>query len=152
MQNEALLNQFSEKVSEFEKYQSFIEKTKSQSAKFSAKIVEKVVNDNTEKSMNVVMELVPMTDDLETHIETLDGERSEIAAANESSQFELDVLELRKVIGELNEEAFNTEAGNLKDSLATVHERVSAIDEELEAFTSIKDRWIEAYEKSGLSD
>lgn len=152
MQNEALLNKFSEKVSEFEKYQSFIDKTKSQAAKFSAKIVEKVVNDNTEKSMNVVMELVPMTDDLESHVETLGGERSEITAANESSQFELDVLELRKVIGELSDEAFATEAGNLKDSLATVHERVAAIDEELEAFIEIKDRWIAAYEKSGLSD
>ena len=104
MDKAELLSKFTGQVDLFEKYQTFIEKAQSQAGRFSAAVVERVVSDNTTKSMEVVAVIVPLMADMDDVVQGLESERGDITQGVAQSQLKLEELELRHMIGELDDD------------------------------------------------
>lgn len=141
MDKAELLSEFQTRVAKFERFQSFIEKAQSQAGKFAAAVVEKVIQDNHEKSMEVVGELIPLMADMETVVEDLTREREQVLAGAQESQFKLEELELRHAIGDLTDESFEQEAAEPRAIVETTDARVAEIDEELGKFQGAMEHW-----------
>jgi len=141
MDKAELLSEFESRVDKFEKFQSFIEKAQSQAGKFAAAVVEKVISDNREKSMEVVGEIIPLMADMEDVMKQLDAERVSAQESAKDSTFKLEELELRHMIGDLTDEAFEAEAAEFRAVVETTAVKVTGIDEELEKFRGAIERW-----------
>jgi hypothetical protein len=151
MDRAQLLADFQSRVETFDRYQSFIAKAKSQSGKFAAAVVEKVVADNTEKSMEVVGEIIPLMADVETVISELEAEKTSAIENAKESKFQLEELELRRMIGDLSEEAFETEAAEHKEVVDSTDTKIAEIDDELETLHAAIKSWQELSVAAGLS-
>ena len=152
MDRAELLSEFESRVEKFEKFRGFIDKAKSQSDKFAAAVVEKVIADNEERSIEVVGEIIPLMADLQEAIETLEGEKTAALENAKESKFRLEELELRQMIGDLSDEAFEAEASEYKSVVSTTDERVAEIDAELGTIQAALDRWQEAGLAAGVLD
>lgn len=150
MDKAQLLSEFKTRVDKFEKFQSFIEKAKSQAGKFAAAVVEKVIQDNQEKSLEVVGELIPLTADMESVIADLGSERAQVLAGAQDSQFKLEELELRHAIGDLADAEFEAESREYKSVVQSTDTRVAAIDAELGQLSAILEHWTELAIASGV--
>jgi hypothetical protein len=145
-----LLTAFTNKVDEFERYQTFINKAKSQSTKFATAVVEKVIKDNTEKSTKVVEEIIPLVGDIEDVVSTLAADKQKILDGRQTSQFALEELELRLAIGEMDEKSFEDEAASLKEAIGSIDSRAEAVEGELSKFRSVMERWTTLGNSSGF--
>ena len=152
MDRAELLGEFQGRVDSFEKFQGFIAKAQSQSGKFAAAVVEKVVKDNTEKSMEIVGEIIPLMTDIETVIGELNSEKQAALDNAKDSKFKLEELELRHMIGDLTDEAFEAEAAEYKAVAESTDKKVGEIDGELENFQGAIDRWVELGTAAGFID
>lgn len=150
MDKAELLSEFQSRVDQFEKYQGFIDKARSQAGKFAAAVVEKVIQDNQQKCMQVVSEIIPLMADMERVLAELDAERAEVVNGSRDSTFILEELELRHAIGDLSDEAFEAEASEAKSIVANAEERVSAIDQVLQGFRDTMARWQELGTAAGV--
>ncbi len=150
MDKAELLSEFESRVNKFEKYQSFIEKAKSQAGRFAAAVVDKVIADNQEKSMEVVGEIIPLLSDMEGVIEQLNSEKETSQESAKDSTFKLEELELRQMIGDLTDEAFETEAAEFKAVVENTEITVAGIDEELVSFHAAISRWQELGGAAGV--
>lgn len=150
MDRAELLTDFTSKVDEFERYQTFINKAKSQSSKFAAAVVEKVIKDNTEKSQKVVEEIIPLVGDIEDVIGTLTGDKQKILDGRQTSQFALEELELRMAIGEMDDKQFEEESGSLKAAIGSIDARVGVVEGELSHFRDVMSRWSTLGTSSGF--
>ncbi len=150
MDRSALLNEFKGKVDEFEKYQGYIDKTKSQSAKFAATVVEKVIKDNTEKCNKLAEIIIPLMTDVESVIEEMSAERLAALGGRETTEFDLQVLELRQVIGDLTDDAYLADATSLTEAIAAIDTNVAAIDVVFNQYKDVLGRWQAVGERSGI--
>lgn len=152
MDRAELLGEFQGRVDSFEKFQGFIAKAQSQAGKFAAAVVDKVVKDNTEKSMEIVGEIIPLMADIETVIGELGNERQSALDNAKDSKFKLEELELRHMIGDLSDDAFEAEAAEYKAVAESTDKKVGEIDEELASFQGAIDRWVELGTQAGFID
>jgi len=150
MEQSELLAQFSERVDQFDKYQSFIAKAQEQSGKFAAAVVQKVVADNESKSMEVVSELIPLMTDIEAVIEDLRRQRAEALDSSKESQFKLEELELRLAIGDLDDDKFQAEASEFKSVVDRTESLVAELDQQREQFETALSRWQELGTSAGV--
>lgn len=150
MDKAELLSEFQSRVDQFEKYQGFIDKARSQAGKFAAAVVEKVIQDNQQKCMQVVSEIIPLMADMERVLAELEAERQAVVEGSRDSTFVLEELELRHAIGDLSDEAFEAEAAEAKRVVAHAEERVGAIDQVLQGFRDTMARWQELGTAAGV--
>jgi hypothetical protein len=150
MDKAELLSEFKNRVDEFERYQSFIQKARSQATKFAPAVVEKVIKDNTAKSLKVVEEIIPLITDMEEVITGLGSERQKTLDGRQSSQFALEELELRLAIGEMDEADFKSGSQDLRSTLGGIDGTVAVLDEELLRFRGVMERWNDLGQKAGV--
>ncbi len=150
MDKAELLTSFTDRVDQFERYQGFILKAQSQSDKFAAAVVEKVVADNRSKCLDVVSDLVPLMADMEAVIEQLQAARQETLDSSRESQFRLEELELRHAIGDLSDEDFESEAADFKAVVGNTDEKVAELDDERERFEEVLTRWKDLGASAGM--
>ncbi|MBN2799531.1 MAG: hypothetical protein JXX28_10325, partial [Deltaproteobacteria bacterium] len=150
MDRQALLTDFNAKVDLFAKFQGYIEKAKSQQGRFSSRVVEKVIADNEAKREEVVGEIMLVSGDMDQVILELSADKDAVLKTRASSAFELEELELRLAIGDLEPEEFETLAADLKEAVAEVDGKVATIDAELGEFESSLARWMEFALEHGL--
>jgi archaellum component FlaC len=141
MDKAELLREFTTKVDQFEKFQSFIQKAKEQTGKFAAAVVTKVIKDNDEKCEQLMHEIQPLTAHIERVVGELKTARDQALEASKESQFRLEELELRLAIGDLSEEDFNAEAADYKSVVETTDAKVAEIDGERTRFQEVLVQW-----------
>jgi len=141
MQNQALLDTFTELVDRYEQHQGFIQRAREQSSRFSAKIVDKVVRDHTAKSTAVGTEVGPYLKELRDAIALIDRDRKKVTDDRNAQQTAIEELELRRAIGELEDNDFQGEADGINGKLADIQRRLDALTEEYQALTEARDRW-----------
>ena len=152
MEQAELLAEFRANIDEFVRYQEFIDKATGQADRFAAAVIQKVVEKNEAKKIEVVEALVPLTADVEQAVEALKVERATVLEGQESSRLELEELELMQVIGELTKKQFDSKAKNLKKILEEVDEKVKSLDETMGTLQAELDRWREASGVPASSD
>jgi hypothetical protein len=145
MQNQVLLDTFTELVDRYEQHQGYIQRAKEQSSRFSAKIVDKVVRDHTAKSSAVASEVGPYLKELRDAIALLDRERKKATEDRNAQQTAIEELELRRAIGELEDREFQGEAAGINGKLSDVQRRLDGLTEEYQALTEARDRWKTLY-------
>ncbi len=151
MDKAELLTEFRSRVEEFERYQSFITKAQSQSSRFAPAVVEKVVKDNTEKSLVVIGQSRDLIKDVRAAMAKLDSSRQSVLDGRGNSQFALEELELRLAIGEMTEEEFEQAASDLKSSLGSIDQTADAVDQELASYQDLMNRWDGLLAQSGIA-
>lgn len=145
-----LLEQLNAQVSEIERFQQLINKAKSQSAKFSAAVVEKVVNDNMAKSMDVATKLVPLTSDASDAITTLRGKRDGVIVGSQEAKFNLQEIELRHVIGEYDAEEYELLASDPRDLVAQADSQIAELEGQVSSLEGALQRWQQVGGAAGL--
>jgi len=150
MDKAELLTAFQSRVAEFERYQGFIDKARSQSTKFAPAVVEKVVKDNTTKLQKVAEEVAPIVREVDGVTKGLETDRKGILDGRQTSQFALEELELRLAIGEMTDSDFEKESRELREALGSIDSRVGAIDKELADFKAIVEKWNGVSERAGI--
>lgn len=150
MDKAELLAEFQSRVDQFEKYQGFIDKAKSQAGRFAAAVVEKVIQDNRQKCMQVVGEIIPLMADVEGVLKELEAEKDDVVRGSRDSAFVLEELELRYAIGDLSDEAFEAEAKEARGIVAHADERVAEIEQVLQGFSETLARWQELGTAAGV--
>jgi hypothetical protein len=149
MQKPDLHESFNNQITEFEKYLGFIDKAKAAADSFSAEVVEKVVSDNHARAMQLAGELMMPLVEVETHIDDLAVQRSTIETDTASASESLQELELRLMIGDLDDDTYATESAPIKATVDEAETRLLEIDEEHDAFAGVLDRWRIAGVRSG---
>jgi hypothetical protein len=150
MENQELHEQFDGKVSEFEKYQGFIAKTKELADKYSAEVVEKVIGDNDARSMETAGELMLIVGDVESFMAALEGKRTETLEGAEAQRMALQELDLNLMIEAIDQETYDAQSAEMKIAVESADEIVAAIDLELEAFEGVTVRWTRAGTEAGV--
>jgi len=151
MEQSELLSEFKKKVDEFVKARSFVDKAQAQAEKFDSAVIQKVVESHTEKANGIVGSLLPLTVEVGEQIATLQGQKQEMRAGQESARLQLQELELRQVIGEMSKKQFESKSKSLKEELEGSDSQVSDLDEACASMQAELERWSEAAEKAGVN-
>ncbi len=144
MQKQDLHDTFDDRVSEFEKYRGFVEKASAATDRFRAEVIAKVVADNETKAMEIAGELMMIVGDVEGHMADLGEQKSEIDTAAGGSRMELEELELRLAIGDLEQDAYDEQSKVLSETIAEAEDKIATIELEADALGAIMARWQEA--------
>jgi hypothetical protein len=151
MEQSELLSEFREKIDEFVKCRTFIDKAMEQAEKFEASVIEKVVASHTGKANGIAESLVPLTADIELQKTAIQAEKTELLGGQTDARVELQELELRQVIGELTKKEFDSQSKGLKKTLEEVDSKVAELDETCASLQAELDRWSEAAAKAGIT-
>lgn len=141
MDKPELLAQFKDQLEAYEKFQGFIDKARSMTDKFRPEVVEKVVVDNTEKMAGVSEILDPLVGEMRGNIDELEAQRKGVEESIETARLALEELELRKEIGELDDDSFDVEASGHREEVANGDEVLGSVDGELSEFRGLLERW-----------
>ncbi|MCB9670408.1 MAG: FHA domain-containing protein [Alphaproteobacteria bacterium] len=152
MDKAELLSTFRDHVEQFDRFQSFIDKAKQSGGKFAAAVVEKVIQDNEGKCIELVAEIMPLMSQMEAVIAGLADEKQAIIDGRQDSEFKLQELELRREIGDLSEPEFEKEAAEFKAVVDSTDAKVSELEMEGEEFIDLMERWRNLAERSGVLD
>lgn len=152
MDKAELLSTFRTHVEQFGRFQSFIDKAKQSGGKFAAAVVEKVIQDNEGKCLELMAELVPLMSEMDVVISQLADEKQSIIDGRQDSEFKLQELELRREIGDLSEAEFEAEAAEFKAVVDSTDAKVSEIELESEEFMELMEKWRELAERSGVME
>ncbi len=141
MDKAQLISEFTSQIEALDRFQAFIEKAKDMGTKFRPEVVQKVIADNTEKRSAVVALIVPMAQQMADALAELNAQRLSVGSAVESARVELEELELRREIGELDEADFEAAATSAKSQIGDVDLRILEIDTDAEALTAALATW-----------
>ncbi len=150
MDTGALLAQLESQVSEVERYQQLIHKAKTQSARFSAAVVEKVVKDNMAKSRDIAGRLAPLTADAGEVISGLRGRRDGVIVGSQEAKFALQEIELRHVIGEYGDAEFTELASSPREVVAQADMQISELEGQVSSLEQALARWSDVGTSAGL--
>jgi hypothetical protein len=150
MDKAELLSAFENRVNQFERYQGFIQKAKEHGSKFAPSVVEKVVQDNEQKSLEVVLELIPLTADMDEVVADTRRSREGVLSSVQDAQFKLEELSLRKEIGDIDDDTYESEAGEYRKAVTSVDAKVAEFDQDLAKFATILDKWNRLGQQAGV--
>ncbi len=142
MDKPELLAEFRAQLDLFDKYRSFIEKAKSHQERFNPVVVEKVIRDNTDKIQEVADALDPIVGDMKQVIADLEADRQGVHDGVAAARLELEELELRQTIGEIDDEEFESRGADLQAQIGNADADVAGIDAELAQFNEALERWL----------
>ncbi len=141
MEKQQLLETLNGLIGKYQQHRHYIDKAKTQLGKFSAAVIEKVVLDHEIKASDIADEVTPLLPQLREHLAKLEEERSSIQASKGTVDEELQELELRMLIGELEAEEFEQLSQSLRERQGNTAERISAIDGDYVILNSILEQW-----------
>jgi len=149
MEKQQLLDTLSSLITRYQSHRQYIDRAKGQLGKFSAAVIEKVVLDHEIKSTAVAEEISPLLPQLSQYIDVLNAERESINTSKGSIDEEVQELELRMLIGEMESEDFDKEVSDLRERQGGAAERITEIDTELAVLTGFKNQWVALATEAG---
>ena len=141
MDKAELLTTLTGHAAKYEQHRQYIEKAKQAGQKFSSAVVEKVILDHDIKSAQVADLANPLLPRLEELVLALEAEKGGISASKGTVDEEIQELELRQAIGEIEDAEFEAQVSDLRNNASGANERIAAIDADLGELTAGRDRW-----------
>ncbi|MBT3220866.1 MAG: hypothetical protein HN348_17415 [Proteobacteria bacterium] len=148
--NGDLLNEFGDKVEEFMKFQGWADTARSLTDRFSPEVIEKVAGEHSDTAMDIAGDLLPLTTEMEDAIAEFLATKKEILDSQGESRMTMEELELRLAIEELTQEEFDKESKDVNDILADGNAKIAVIEEDLEEFQRVLERWLDAGIAAGI--
>ncbi len=149
MEKQQLLETLNGLIGKYQQHRHYIDKAKTQLGKFSSAVIEKVVLDHEIKASDIADEVTPLLPQLRDHLAKLEEERGSIQASKGTVDEELQELELRMLIGELEAEEFEQLSQSLRERQGNTAERISAIDGDYVVLNGILEQWVSMAGPSG---
>ncbi|MFT5681799.1 MAG: hypothetical protein ACI8RZ_002717 [Myxococcota bacterium] len=153
---EELLTKFSGLLDNYARHREYINRAQAQTSKFSSEIIEKVVLDHEIKSSSLADEILPFIPEIEGFISKIDTEKQDILSNKSSSDEAMQEIELRHLIGEIDDDEFNALTGDLRGTLDVANGRLESLDTEHGTLSEALERWVglakDAKQDAGLSD
>lgn len=153
---EELLTKFSGLLDNYARHREYINRARAQTSKFSSEIIEKVVLDHEIKSSSLADEILPFVPELEALISKIDTEKQDILNNKSSSDEAMQEIELRHLIGEIDDDEFGGLTGDLRGTLDDANGRLELLDVDRGTLSAALDRWValaaDAAQDVGLSD
>ena len=137
----ANVEQFTQLVGEWSKYQRFIDKIQAQSGQFSPKVIEKLQFEYVEKQSSITEE---MNEFITVQGEILTQTKASLVTLkhNNAAYDEVEQeLVLRHAIGALEEEEFSTQMSELKASMSEYATQVDAYTETIDSIEDMFETW-----------
>lgn len=148
---EELLKNFSALLDNYARHREYINRARAQAEKFSNEIIKKVVLDHEIKVSSISDEILPLVPDIEGQIARIDGEKGDILGSKSTSDESMQELELRHLIGEINDDEFAALTADLRTTLDEANGRIEGLDAERAVLSDALARWTELAAESGLS-
>jgi hypothetical protein len=142
MKRQVLLEQFKDRVKTYERHQLLVERAREYSDSFTDIVVDRVVSDHTDQALAVGSEAVLLYADMEEAMNGLSEERQSVAASQEVPRFSLEELELRLMIGEIDDGAYQNEASQLREFLTETDRRLSDLEGQVVNFQQPMEQWL----------
>jgi hypothetical protein len=143
MEKKVLLDTLTAHVARYEQHRHYIEKARAQAAtgKFNTTVIERVVLDHEIKSSDVADQVQPLLPRLLELVSALEADKARIEASRGGVDEQIQELELRAAIGEMDEADFEKEVGDLRANQASANERIAAIESDRGDLQGALDRW-----------
>jgi hypothetical protein len=149
MESAAIHHNFVALLDQYSQHREYIRRARSQAARFSSAVVEKVIFDHEVKASGVAERILPLVPALQSRVDDIDAEKASIHREKASSDEEMQELELRLAIGETDEDGFNDASSALRDTLAQAESRLAGLDDERGGLSATLARWVELAEEAG---
>lgn len=146
------LHKLNDLVEKYARHRGFIERARAQSTKFSSSVIEKVIFDHEAKATEVALEVLPLVPQIEGGIGELDAESDRISAEKGEVHGQLEELELRLAIGELDEGEFDSLTTEFRESMATADTRLGELAKEKAELEGALGRWVDLANAAGQPD
>ena len=143
MGHEELLNQIGSLIETYAKHAAYAEKARERAEQFSSAVIEKVIADHQIKAALVaddIQPLIPLVADELAKINLLIGE---VEQSKGDLGERIEELELRKAIGEVSEEDFDSMTSDGKDTVREADEQIAAHTQARDQIQAVLDQWKE---------
>ena len=155
MEQQELLERFNGLLADYRKHRQYIRRVQEQSEKFSPAVIERVKLDHEVKSSAVAEEILPLVVDMNGHVETIQNELRSITDGKGDSDVEMEELNLRLAIGEIDDDEFASLSEGVRSILDDAEGRLSTLRTQLESLQSVLSEWEElalsAGQETGLA-
>lgn len=141
MNKAELLSTLKGHAAKYEQHRQYIEKAKQAGQKFSSAVVEKVILDHEIKSAQVADLANPLLPEIEELVLALEKEKAGISESKGTVDEQIQELELRQAIGEIEDSEFEAQVSDLRSNASGANERIASIDGDLGELTAGRDQW-----------
>ena len=144
------LARFTALVDRFEQVQGFIDQARAMAARFRPEVIQRVIDGHQATINEVLTDVVPLMMDLEQAAQAADARRADIDAGAAASRFALEELELRHLIGELDDDGWLSGRIEHEERVAAVDRDLAEVDAERDALRGALARWDAAGKSAGV--
>ena len=145
-----LLQNFNELLDSFETRRGYIDKAKTQAKKFKPEVIEKVVRDHEAKSTEISDQIIPLVPQLQSELASLEESRDGTKAEKVGVDEQMEELDLRKAIGELEENEYESSSSELRGTQMELEERLEEIQNGRDTLDAALARWRTWAAKAGV--
>ena len=144
------LPRFTSLVDRFEQTQNFIDQALAKADRFRPEVIARVVEGHKRTIDDLLVDILPLLDDVEGAAAASEQERAEIEAGGAASRLTLEELELRNLIGELENEDWEAARGPHAERIAAVDSDLATIDARISELRDALLRWELVGQHAGL--
>jgi hypothetical protein len=143
METHELLSTLNGLLDTLDTHRTYITRAREQAAsgRFSPTVIEKVILDNEIKAAGVSERVGPLLPGVQARLQVLHAEIASTEASRSSVDEQIMEFELRHVVGELTDAELEQAVADLRGSQGSANERLSAIQEEVDALEAVLSRW-----------
>ncbi len=145
-----LLQNFNELLDSFETRRGYIDKAKTQAKKFKPEVIEKVVRDHEVKSTEISDRILPLVPQLQTELGSLEESRDDAKEEKVAIDEQMEELDLRKAIGELAEDEYESASSELRGTQMELEERIEEIQSGRDTLDQALQRWRTQAARAGV--
>ena len=138
-----ILEHFEFEVERYEKHELLAARAREYSTDFSPIVITRVVDDHTARAKDARGKAMPLLRDMEVFLVDLDRERQALVTDQQRPRDDLEELELRLLIGEIDDALYENESEPLRRALALGAQRLEEIDATVQRFRRPMGHWIE---------
>lgn len=146
------LHKLNDLVEKYARHRGFVERARAQSTKFSSSVIEKVIHDHEAKASEVAGEILPLVPKIEAGIGELDADAARISSEKGEVHNQLEELELRLAIGELDEGEFESLTTEFRSAVSEADGRLGELAKEKAELESALDQWVNLARTAGQAD
>lgn len=141
MERQELLDQFNSLLETYGKHKAYADKAREQAQSFSSGIIEKVIADHQIKASLVADDIQPLVPQIGAEIAQLTSAKNEAEQSKGDLGSRIEELELRKMIGEISEEEFDSMTADGRDTVDAADSEIETIDAALSELQAALDSW-----------
>jgi hypothetical protein len=141
MERQELLDQFNSLLETYGKHKAYADKAREQAQSFSSGIIEKVIADHQIKASLVADDIQPLVPQIGAEIAQLTSAKNEVEQSKGDLGSRIEELELRKMIGEISDEEFDSMTADGRDTVDAADSEIETIDAALSELQAALDSW-----------